>query len=53
MKNIDPKWHYWTIYERRLLLDLLAAEKASLKTKGFSYTPSVPMSIWWIFLFVM
>lgn len=35
MKNIDPKWHYWTIYERRLLLDLLAAEKASLKTKGF------------------
>lgn len=34
MKNIDSKWHYWTIYERRLLLDLLAAEKASLKTKG-------------------
>ena len=32
MKQLDPKWHYWSIYERRLLLDLLTAEKASLNT---------------------
>lgn len=36
MKGVDPKWHYWSIYERRLLLDLLTAEKASLKTGTFN-----------------
>ena len=34
LKRLDPKWHYWSIYERRLLLDLLTAEKASLNTKS-------------------
>ena len=32
LKALDPKWHFWNVYERRLLLDLLTAEKASLKT---------------------
>lgn len=35
MKRLDSRWHYWSIYERRLLLDLLTAEKASLDT-GFN-----------------
>lgn len=30
LRSIDSKWHTWTIYERRLLLDLITAEYASL-----------------------
>ena len=26
LMTIDPKWHIWTLYERRLLLDLMMAE---------------------------
>ena len=37
LRQLDPKWHYWSIYERRLLLDLLTAEKASLNTGGGAF----------------
>ncbi|WP_298779168.1 hypothetical protein, partial [uncultured Fretibacterium sp.] len=37
LRQLDSKWHYWSIYERRLLLDLLTAEKASLNTGGGAF----------------
>ena len=36
MKAIDDSWHLWTIYERRLLLDLMIAEYATLDASRVS-----------------
>ena len=35
-EKFNIAWHSWTIYERRLLLDLMAAEHASLKANRVS-----------------
>ena len=51
MKTLSPTWHYWTIYERRLLLDLLTAERSSLKIDDgafhFGQSNTVAGSMFW------